>query len=153
MDLVSQIKAILKHEGLKRKTRGVALKETIEYYHKDLRHRIQNAKEMQEKADLSEKIYLQCLENEKLLFEKVLKGKTTYQKEWNKVEKDPETGIKRREQDPEYALLERTLTLELFRGYFDEIDDQVKLVDDTIQRLYLKKPRKKYDPETWGLML
>jgi hypothetical protein len=149
MDLVGQIKAILKHEGLKRKTRRVALKETIEYYHKDLRHRIQNAKEMQKKADLSE-IYLQCLENEKLLFEKVLKGKTTYQKEWNKVEKDPEAGIKRREQDPEYALLERTLTLELFRGYFDEIDDQVKLVDDTIRRLYLKKP---YDPALWREIL
>jgi hypothetical protein len=149
MDLVSQIKAILKHDGLKPKTRRVALKETIEYYRKDLQHRISNAKEMQEKAGFSE-IYLQCIENEKLLFEKVLKGKTTYQKEWNKVEKDPEAGIKRRGQDPEYALLERTLTLELFRGYFDEIDDKAKLVDDTIQRLYLKKP---YDPETWRKIL
>jgi hypothetical protein len=151
MDLERQVEEILRLEGLTLKTREAALRETFTSYQKDNQRMINHAKGNKPFSEY----HLQCLEASKSLLKNVMKGKTTYQQEWSKIERDPEEGIKRRDKDPQYKLLEMTLTMYVFHGYFDEIDNQVKLLDETIQRLYLSKPKKnrERDPELWRNIL
>jgi hypothetical protein len=151
MDLERQVEEILRLEGLTLKILEAALRETFTSYQKYNQRMIDHAKENKPFSEY----HLQCLEASQSLLKNVMKGKTTYQQEWSKIERDPEQGIKRREKDPQYKLLEMTLTMYVFHGYFDEIDNQVKLLDETIQRLYLSKPKKKRgrDPELWRKIL
>ena len=155
MDLASQVESILKYEGLKPKTREAALRETFAYYQQFQQRMIEHAKENQSKEKHFSESHLPCLEAAQSLLKNVMKGKTTYQREWEKVEKDPEKGIKRRQRYPQYRIFERIFTIYTFSGFFDEIDRQTKLLDETIQHLYLNKPKKKRDrgPELWRNIL
>jgi len=155
MDHVNQIEGILEHsQGMKPKTRDAALKETIEYYRKNQQRLIDSEKERQRKGCGFSEYYLRILEAEKTLLEKVLKGKTTYQKEIAKLSTDPYESIKIREKDPRgpYAVLEFIIT-HYFSMYYEKWYSKSKIIDETIRRLYLSKPKKKYDPEVWREIL
>ncbi len=154
MDLVSQVEDILRYEGLKPKTRDAALRETFSYYQGFLQRMIDVVREGQKKGRGSSENHLAVLEQAQTTLKDVIKGKTTYQKEWSKVEKDLEKGIERREHDLQYRVFEWALTFYVFRGYFDEIERQAEMLDKTIQRLYLQKKKKRSrDPELWRTIL
>jgi hypothetical protein len=157
MDLVNRIEGILENsQGMKPKTRDTALKETIEYYHKYQQHLIDSARENQRKEEGKSEFYLTVLEGEQILLEKVLKGKTTYQQEISKLSQDPYESMRIREKDPRgsYAVLEFIITSS-FSMFVEESERKAKLMDETIRRLYLSKPKKKKsrDPELWREIL
>ena len=155
MNMVSYVKGILEYsEGMKPKTRDSALKETIQYYRRWEQRLIDQMREDYRKGGSFVEFHLQSSKDQQSLLEKVIRGETTFEQEWGKIIKDPHESIKRKEQDPGYARLEHTLT-QFFTPYLAEAGEQAKMMDDTIHRLYLSKPKKKRsrDPELWREIL
>jgi hypothetical protein len=154
MDLIRRIEGILEcSEGMKPLTRDNALKETIEYYRKYQQGLIDSAKEKQSKENSNSEFYIRFLEAEKVLLEKVLKGKTTYQQEISQLSTNSSERLRIREKDPlgPYTMLE-FIIIQYFSMFFDEnekktIAKRAEIIDNTIRRLYLSKHKKKYNPE------
>jgi hypothetical protein len=145
MDIVYGIEGILENsQGMTPGTRDKALKETIEYYRKLQQRLINYAKERHHERD--SELHLRMLEAEQVLLERVLKGETTYQKEFSKLSKDPYKNMELREKNPHgpYAVLD-SIAMQSFSMDYAKRDMKAKLVDETIKRLYggLKDARNK----------
>ncbi|MBN2458825.1 hypothetical protein JXB28_00945 [Candidatus Woesearchaeota archaeon] len=158
MNLVNCLNGILEcSEGMKPGTRDKALKETIEYYKCWQQQLLDYAREDYRKGGSYSEYHMRSLELEQSLLKKVLKGETTFQHELSKIIKDPNEHTKKIEESPggEYWILNWTLN-QFFPGiFFDEIEDYAKMMDETIARIYLSKPKKKrkHNPEAWREIL
>lgn len=139
MNLANQLKGILNNsEGMKPETRDNALRETIEYYQQWQQKLIDNAKEAYEKGSSFAEYHLRIMEEEKSLLEKVLKGETSFMNEVSKIEKDPDKHIKKLKQKPHGTYALQSDTILFFLGNFDT-EPKARTLDQTIERLYLKK--------------
>mgnify|MGYP001025470367 CR=1 FL=1 len=155
MNLVSYVKGILDYsEGMKPATRDKALKETIQYYRRQEQKMIDSMQDAINKGSSFAEYHLWSAESQQSLLEQVIRGKTTFQQELSKIIKDPAESIKRKEEDSEYSRLEHNLT-QFFTPYLAEAGEQTKMMDETIARLYLNKPKKKKsrDSELWREIL